>query len=114
MINRRHIRIKVMQSAYATILSENDTLNKQEKFLLESVDKLHQLYALQFKLLIALHQKATEYFEASGKKYIPSGAIEETSPNFVQNSVLAQLKSSLSIQNFVFKKMKRNGKIIPK
>lgn len=100
MINRRHIRIKVMQSAYAMILSSSDNLNIQEKYLNESIDRLHQLYVLQYKLLIALHQKATEFFNTSQNKHIFSGAISETSSNFLKNKVLRQIKNSVSIANF--------------
>ena len=35
MLNRRHIRIKVMQSLYAFNGTESDDLTKDEKFLLE-------------------------------------------------------------------------------
>ena len=33
MINRRHIRVKVMQSVYAMLQSKSDNLVKEEKFL---------------------------------------------------------------------------------
>jgi len=104
MINRRHIRIKVLQSAYALLLSENDKLDLQEKYLLESIEKLHQLYVLQYKLLIALHQKATDFFEISKHKHIHSGSITEKSANLVQNKVLLQFKNSVSLAKYPTKK----------
>lgn len=104
MINRRHIRIKVLQSAYALLLSENDKLDLQEKYLLESIEKLHRLYILQYKLLIAIHQKAIDFFEISKHKHIHSGAITEISPNFVQNKVLLQFKNSISLAKYPTKK----------
>ena len=33
MINRRHIRVKVMQSVYAMIKSNDDDIVKEEKFI---------------------------------------------------------------------------------
>ena len=50
MVNRRHIRIKVMQSIYAILQSKSDDLNKQEKFLEFSVKKATELYVLQLLL----------------------------------------------------------------
>jgi N utilization substance protein B len=113
MINRRHIRIKVMQSAYALLLSENDKLDSQEKFLLESIEKLHQLYVLQYKLLIALHQKATEFFDVSQHKHIYSGDISETSSNFVKNKVLLQFKNSVSLALYPVKKKETDWQNFP-
>ena len=37
MVNRRHIRIKVMQSVYAFLQSEGSNLTKEEKFLQDNV-----------------------------------------------------------------------------
>ena len=39
MINRRHIRVKVMQSVYAMQQSLNDDVIKEEKFLKHSILK---------------------------------------------------------------------------
>ena len=72
MINRRHIRVKVMQSAYALMLSENDQLDVQEKRLLESIDRLHELYVLQLNLLVALSDRASVLNKASQEKYLPT------------------------------------------
>ena len=52
MINRRHIRVKVMQSVYALLQSKSDNLTKEEKFLYESIDKLYDLYVLMLRLLV--------------------------------------------------------------
>ena len=48
MINRRHIRVKVMQSVYAMQRSHNDDLIKEEKFLKFSIQKMFDLYVLNF------------------------------------------------------------------
>ena len=39
MVNRRHIRIKVMQSIYAVLQSKSDNLPKEEKFLFTMIIK---------------------------------------------------------------------------
>ena len=54
MVNRRHIRIKVMQSVYALLQSNSDDLPKEEKYLLFSIDKIFDLYVLQLLLLVEI------------------------------------------------------------
>ena len=40
MLNRRHIRIKVMQTLYAFDGSESDDLKKDERFLIQSLENM--------------------------------------------------------------------------
>ena len=108
MINRRHIRIKVMQSVYALMLSENDKLDSQERFLLESIDGLHELYMLQLQLLVALHDVATTYNKASKVNYIQNDSALVNSPNFANNRVLTQIKKGVLLQEIVVEKNKAN------
>ena len=70
MINRRHIRIKVMQAAYALLLAEDDNLTNQERYLKQSIDQLHDLYIFQLKLLIELVEKAEKNYEIHKKKHL--------------------------------------------
>lgn len=100
MINRRHIRIKVMQSAYALMLSENDKLDKQERYLLESIERLHELYLLQLQLLISLFEVANTYNKASKVKYLKNDTALVNSPNFAKNRVLIQIKKGILLQKY--------------
>ena len=52
MINRRHIRVKVMQSVYAILQSKSDNLIKEEKFLYSSIDKMYHLYTIILRLMV--------------------------------------------------------------
>ena len=63
MINRRHVRIKVMQSVYALLKSKSDNLNKEEKFLTQSIEKLLDLYVLMLSLLIEIRLLAIKRLE---------------------------------------------------
>lgn len=102
MINRRHLRIKVMQSAYALILAENDNLDYQERYLKESIERLHQLYIVQLQLLVAVLSKATSLFKHAKNNFIPSDAIHASSTNFIKNQVLQQFKNSIALNELVF------------
>lgn len=70
MINRRHIRIKVMQSVYAILQSNSDNLNKEEKFLLNSINRMYDLYVLVLSILINVQEKASNHLEISKKKHL--------------------------------------------
>lgn len=60
MINRRHIRVKVMQSVYAMLQSHNDDIIREEKFLKHSVLKMFDLYVLNIQLLVEVQKVATK------------------------------------------------------
>ncbi len=108
MINRRHIRIKVMQSAYAVLLSQNDKLDTQERYLNESIERLHELYLLDLQLLIELLEKAMLLEKASKEKYLPSNSSLEISPNFANNRVLRQLRKGILLKDYPVEKNKPN------
>lgn len=97
MINRRHIRIKVMQSAYALLLSGNDKLDPQERYLKDSIDLLHQLYIVQLQLLVAISKRAELFFKASKKNFVSSKSPLVTSSNFTNNKVLLQIKGAIEL-----------------
>ncbi len=97
-----------MQSAYAMLLSDSENLDLQEKYLLGSIEKLHLLYVLQYKLLLALLKKNIEYFQSSQKKYIPTNNIITKSRNFIENKVVSAFDLSAEIQNYPIKKDETN------
>ncbi|MEZ4853342.1 transcription antitermination factor NusB [Flavobacterium sp.] len=98
MLNRRHIRIKVMQSIYAMHKHESDNLLKEEKFLLQSINNMQSLYLLLVAALVEIRQKEEEYLELASKKHLAS--FEEQNPNkkFVENKVLNVLAQSKSLE----------------
>ena len=99
MLNRRHIRVKVMQSIYAMHQNGSDNLEKQEKFLLNSIESILDLYLLLITILPELQKKELEFLEKSKLKHLVTK--EERNPNlkFVNNAVFALLEenSKLSI-----------------
>lgn len=101
MINRRHIRVKVMQSVYAILQSNSDNLTKEEKFLRSSIDKMYDLYGLSLSILINVQEMASNHLEIAKKKYLPSS--EEKNPNtkFTENKLILKLKESGSLEDFL-------------
>jgi N utilization substance protein B len=99
MLNRRHIRVKVMQTLYAFKGSESDDLSKDQKFLLFSIDNMYSLYLLLIALLIEVQKRAENDLQKKQKKHLATK--EDINPNrkFVENKVLHLLKDNLVLKN---------------
>ena len=97
MINRRHIRVKVMQSVYAMIKSYDDDVLKEEKFIKHSIKRMFDLYVLLLDLLVEVQKLAEEKQEISKKKYLATK--EDLSPNrkFVENKLIKKIAESTSL-----------------
>ncbi|WP_430467829.1 transcription antitermination factor NusB [Winogradskyella ouciana] len=107
MLNRRHIRIKVMQSLYAFKGTESDDLAKDEKFLLHSLDSMYDLYLSILALLTELNKKSKDYNEKLQKKLL--GSDSDRNPNTkLQDNQLLQFISSNAMLQDVLKKRKLN------
>lgn len=98
MLNRRHIRIKVMQTIYAMHQKGSDSIEKEEKFLISSLENLMELYLIMMSTLLELANKEAEFIEISRKKHLATP--EERNPNlkFVNNILLRLLGDSKSLQ----------------
>ena len=110
MVNRRHIRIKVMQSVYALLQSNSDDLPKEEKYLLFSINKIFDLYVLQLLLLVEIKNMSLEHLEISKKKHLAT--VEDKDPNmkFINNPIIAAIEESPEINDHVKKKKLNNWK----
>ena len=99
MLNRRHIRTKVMQSIFAMHLSKSEDLEKQEKFLFFSLDNIQDLYLTILSIFIEIQKTEATFLEKSSQKHLAT--IEEKKPNlkFVNNQLINYLidNNSLSI-----------------
>ena len=111
MINRRHIRTKVMQSVYALQQANSDNLDKEEKFLMYSIDKMFDLYVLLLSLLVEVQDKAFNHLEIAKKKHLAS--IEEKKPNtkFIDNQLVKLIKESVSVNQFIEDKKLNNWQL---
>lgn len=98
MLNRRHIRVKVMQSIYAMHQHQSDNLDKEEKFLFQSIENTQNLYLLLLSALIEIKKKEEEYIDLASRKHLATK--EERNPNlkFVNNKVLVLLSESEALE----------------
>jgi len=83
-----------MQIIFAIKSNQSDNLKKDEKFLLESMENMYNLFLLMLSLLIEVEAKAEDYLIKSQQKHLPTS--EEKNPNrkFVNNELLNFLKQN--------------------
>jgi len=94
MLNRRHIRIKVMQIMYALIGAESDQLAVQKRFLETSMENMYDLYLLLLSLMIQVQNRADDHLVKSQQKHLATHKDKNPSYNFVNNSILKYLKDN--------------------
>ena len=101
MINRRHIRVKVMQSVYAMQQSHNDDIIREEKFLKHSILKMFDLYVLNFQLIIEVQKLAAKKIALSKKKILATK--EDLKPNtkFLENKLINTISESISLESYL-------------
>lgn len=107
MLNRRHIRVKVMQSIYAMHQSGSDNLEKEEKFLLYSIDNITDLYVTMLTSLLEIAKKETLFIEKSSQKHITTQQERNPNKKFINNSILRLLSDNNSL-NVAIENIKTN------
>lgn len=108
MLNRRHIRVKVMQALYALHQSENPDLMKEEKFLNASTAQMYDLYLILIDLLVEIHAHAKDILERSQQKMLATESDKNPNLKFVNNPVLIKLSENELLQKEL-KKAKLNN-----
>ncbi len=103
MLNRRLLRVKVMQVLYAHYKNGDTSIQNSEKELFHSISKSHDLYFLYILLLIELREYANGRIEFGKNKKMPSE--QELNPNmrFVNNKVLSLFANSEEVLTFIEK-----------
>lgn len=94
MLNRRFLRIKVLQALYAYIESGETNIASGIKHLLESIDKLHELFIWQLSFLVETKRFAENKITENKHKYIPK--YEDLHPNtrYVDNRLLNLIENN--------------------
>lgn len=98
MLNRRHLRIKVLQALYAYFQSDEENLRKTESELSKAIDRIYDLYLYLLLSFDEVKSLALHRVEESKKKIRPTA--EDLNPNlkFVENRLLAQLADSYELR----------------
>jgi N utilization substance protein B len=105
MLTRRQLRVKVMQCIYAITQSQDDSLEKQEKFLKVSIDNTYNLYLVMLSLLKELYTMAENHVKHDASKYMASESDDIPSKEkFLNNKLLLQIVSNSQLTDVLVKR----------
>lgn len=98
MINRTSLRIKVLQALYAYMESGEDNPEKGVNHLMESIDKMKDLFVWQLSFLIETKRFAENRIEENKRKNFPTE--EDLNPNmrYVNNRVINALENNKDLR----------------
>ena len=88
-----------MQSIYAMHQNNSDNLDKEEKFLFQSIENIQDLYLIMLSALIEIRNSEEDFIEKSRKKHLATAEDRNPNSKFINNQVLHLLaeNNSLSI-----------------
>jgi len=98
MLNRRHLRIKILHMLYAMAQAGGKAVAKSEKELFLSIEKMYEMYLYCLSIMTFVRDVAENKIEDNKKKRLPTE--EDLNPNmkFVNNRFLKQLDANKSLK----------------
>ena len=94
MLNRRHLRVKVLQSLYAYHQSHSGDIKQHEKNLLQSIDKVYEMYIWMLSLI----SEVTEYAEIDAheraNKHLPTADDLHADVKILSNRFILSLQKN--------------------
>lgn len=98
MINRRFLRVKVLQALYAFLESGEENTENGVKHLLESIEKMRELFVWQLSFIVETKRFAENRIEDNKRKNLPT--YEDLNPNmrYVQNRVILALEDNRELR----------------
>ena len=97
MLNRRHIRLKIMQYLYAAEISDFEDTKEHNKNLKNSIHSIHYLYLLQISFLIEILKKARDKYNISQQSVTGNTNNRYSNKKFSENIFLNDIASNLKI-----------------
>jgi N utilization substance protein B len=94
MLNRRHLRVKVLQALYAYYQSDKKDIKQHEKNLLQSIDKVFEMYIWMLSLIAEVADYASNDAEDRANKYLPTAEDLNASLKILENRFLVSLKQN--------------------
>lgn len=98
MLYRRHLRIKVLQALYAYYSDSSADLSSGERQLLQSINKLYELFIYQLSFLLEVKRFAEQRVEDNKLKYYPTKDDLDPNLKFVQNKVFELIENNKDFQ----------------
>src|SRR5476651_1922154 len=94
MLNRRHLRVKVLQALYAYHQSDEKEVKNHEKQLVASIDKVYEMYIWMLSLIAEVIDYASMDAEERKNKHLPTA--EDLKPNLkiLENRFITSLNKN--------------------
>ena len=94
MLNRRFLRVKVLQELYAYHQAQETNLSQAERQLLKDIDGLYELFIYLLSFWVEVKRFAEQRIEENRRKIFPTE--EDLNPNlkFVNNRILNVLENN--------------------
>ena len=98
MLNRRFLRVKVLQNLYSYHQTHETNLSQAERQLLKDIDSLYELFIYQLSFWVEVKRFAEQRIEENRHKIFPTE--EDLNPNmkFVNNRILNVLDNNKHLQ----------------
>lgn len=97
MLNRRQLRIKVLQALYAYFQEEERDLPKAERQLFFSIEKFYELYIYLLCIMQRLHQYRAEKMEQERKRHLATEADMNPNTRFIDNPILREVEANKAL-----------------
>src|SRR5690606_7342859 len=94
MLNRRHLRVKVMQTLYAYSFSEDKQIKDFEKVLFKSVEEVNEMYIWTLNLLDEVAEYVVIDAESRAAKYLPTEKDRMLTTKLNSNTFIESLRQN--------------------
>ena len=91
MLNRRHLRIKVLQALYAFFQSKEDDALRTEKSVFDAIERIYDAYLYLLLTFGEVKSIAEHRIEENKKKLRPSDQDLNPNTKFIDNQIIEQL-----------------------
>jgi len=94
MLNRRHLRVKVLQSLYAYFQSSSGDIKQHEANLLQSVDKVYEMYIWMLSLISEIIAYAETDAQERANKHLPTAEDLNADVKILSNRFILSLQKN--------------------
>ena len=101
MLNRRHIRLKIMQYLYALEISDFEDTKEHHKNLLSGIESIHDLFLLQISFLIQIFNKAKSAYSISKASISGNVSLKYSNERFSKNIFLDLITKNSKIISLI-------------
>ena len=103
MLNRRHLRVKVLQTLYAYSLSEDKQVRDFEKALFKNVEEVNEMYIWTLNLLDEVAEYVVLDQESRAAKFLPTEKDKILTAKLNSNTFIEALRQNRSYLELVKK-----------